>query len=44
MGLVRSDYEYGNIALLIGMAEETILPVLKEINFTMWERIISYVI
>ena len=35
MGLVRSDYEYGNIALLIGMAEETILPVLKKINRTM---------
>ncbi len=44
MGLVRSDYEYGNIALLHGIAEKTIIPVLKEIYPTMWERIISYVI
>ena len=44
MGLVRSDYEYGNIALLHGLAEKTIIPVLKEIYPTMWERIISYVI
>ena len=44
MGLVRSDYEYGNIALLYGIAERTVIPVLKEIYPTMWERIISYVI
>ena len=44
MGLVRSDYEYGNIALLHGIAEKTIIPVLREIYPTMWERIISYVI
>ena len=44
MGLVRSDYEYGNIALLYGIAEKTVIPVLKEIYPTMWERIISYVI
>ena len=25
---IRSDYEYGNIALLYGIAEKTILPVL----------------
>ena len=43
MGLVRSDYEYGNIALLYGIAEKTVIPVLKEIYPTMWERIISYV-
>ena len=41
---IRSDYEYGNIALLHGIAEKTILPVLKEIYPTMYERIISYVI
>ena len=40
MGLVRSDYEYGNIALLHGIAEKTVIPVLKEIYPTMWERII----
>ena len=44
MGLVRSDYEYGNIALLHGIAEKTIIPVLKEIYPTMWQRIISYAI
>jgi hypothetical protein len=31
MGLVRSDYEYGNIALLYGIAEKTLIPILKEI-------------
>jgi transposase len=41
---IRSDYEYGNIALLHGIAEKTVIPVLKEIYPTMWERIISYVI
>ena len=44
MGMVRADYEYGNIALLHGIADRTIIPVLKEIYPTMWERIISYVI
>ncbi len=44
MGLVRSDYEYGNIALLYGIASKTIIPILKEIYPTMWERIISYAI
>ncbi|SIM84669.1 transposase [Cuniculiplasma divulgatum] len=44
MGLPRSDHEYGNISLLYGIAEKTIIPVLKEIYPTMWERIISYVI
>lgn len=44
MGLVRSDYEYGNISLLYGIAESTIIPVLREIYPTMWERIVSYVI
>ena len=40
---IRSDYEYGNIALLYNIAEKTVIPVLKEIYPTMWERIISYV-
>ena len=44
IGMVRTDYEYGNIALLHGIADRTIIPVLKEIYPTMWERIISYVI
>lgn len=44
MGLVRSDYEYGNIALLYNIAEKTVIPILKEIYPTMWERIISYAI
>ena len=44
MVLVRSDYEYGNVALLCGIAERTVIPVLKEIYPNMWERIISYVI
>ena len=44
MGLVRSDYEYGNIALLYGIAEKTILPVLKEVFPYLYERIINYVI
>jgi transposase len=43
MGMVRSDYEYGNIALLYGIAEKTVIPVLKDIYPTMWDRIISYV-
>ena len=41
---IRGDYEYKNIALLYGVAERTVIPVLKEIYPTMWERIISYVI
>ncbi|MGP6238985.1 transposase [Cuniculiplasma sp. SKW4] len=41
---IRSDYEYGNIALLYGIAEKTILPVLKEIYPYLYERIINYVI
>ena len=41
---IRGDYEYGNISLLYGIAEKTIIPVLKEIYPTLWERIISYVI
>jgi len=44
MGFVRSDHEYGNISLLYGIAERTMIPVLKETYPTMWERIISYVI
>ena len=42
--MVRSDDEYGNIALLYGIAENTILPVLKDIYPYMYQRIINYVI
>ncbi len=38
MGLVRSDYEYGNTSLLYGLAEKTIIPVLKEMYPTMRKR------
>ena len=41
---IRSDYEYGNIALLYGIAERTILPVLKEVYPYLYGRIINYVI
>ncbi|BAB59304.1 TVG0172799 [Thermoplasma volcanium GSS1] len=41
---IKGDYEYGNIALLYGIAERTVIPVLREIYPTMWKRIISYVI
>ena len=41
---IRSDYEYGNISLLYGIAEKTILPVLKEIYPYLYGRIINYVI
>ena len=41
---IRSDYEYGNIALLYGIAEKTILPVLKEVFPYLYGRIINYVI
>ena len=41
MGMVRSDYEYGNVVLLHGIAAKTVIPVLKEIYPTMWHRIIS---
>ena len=44
MGTVRSDYEYGNVTLLYGIAEKTILPVLKEVYPYMYQRIINYVI
>lgn len=44
ISMVRSDYEYGNIALLYGIAENTILPVLKDIYPYMYQRIINYVI
>ena len=40
---IRSDYEYGNIALLYGTAEKTILPVLKEVFPYLYGRIINYV-
>ncbi|MCL5437714.1 MAG: transposase, partial [Candidatus Thermoplasmatota archaeon] len=40
----RSDFEYGNIALLYGIAERTILPVLKEAYPYLYGRIINYVI
>ena len=43
MGLVRTDYVYGNISLLHGIAENTVIPILKEKYATMLERIISYV-
>ena len=41
---IRSDYEYGNIALLYGIAEKTILPVLKEVFPYLYGMIINYVI
>jgi len=41
---IRGDYEYGNISLLYGIAEKTILPVLKEIYPYLYGRIINYVI
>ena len=41
---IRSDYEYGNISLLYGIAEKTILPVLKEMFPYLYGRIINYVI
>ncbi len=41
---IRSDFEYGNIALLYGIAERTILPVLKEAYPYLYGRIINYVI
>ena len=44
MGTIRSDYEYGNIVLLYGIAEKTILPVLKEVYPYICQRIINYVI
>ena len=44
MGNVRSDYEYGNISLLYGIAEKTVIPVLNDIYPTLLERNISYVI
>ena len=43
MGVVKSDYEYGNIALLYGIADRTIKPVLKELYPTLYKRILSYV-
>lgn len=43
MRLVKSNYEYGNITPLYKIAENTIIPILKEIYPTIWERIISYV-
>ena len=41
---IKSDYEYGNIALLYGIVDKIIISVLKDIYTYMWERIISYVI
>ena len=38
---LRGDYEYGNISLLYGIAEKTILPVLKEVFPYLYERIIN---
>ena len=44
IGKVRSDYEYGSIALLCGVAERTILPVLKDVFPYIYRRMINYVI
>ena len=41
---IRGDYEYGNIALLYGITENTFLPMLRKIFPYMYERIIAYVI
>ncbi|AGO60045.1 transposase IS4 family [Ferroplasma acidiphilum] len=41
---IRGDYEYGNIALLYGIAGKTVLPVLKQVFPYMYDRIIIYVI
>ena len=41
---IRGDYEYGNIALLYGIAENTFLPMLRKIFPFMYEKVIAYVI
>lgn len=41
---IRGDYEYGNVALLYGIAENTFLPALRKIFPYMYERAIAYVI
>ena len=39
---IRGDYEYGNIALIYGIAEKTVIPILREAFPYMYRRIISY--
>ncbi len=41
---ISGDYEYGNIALLYGIAENTVIPVLKKYFPYMYSKIIIYVI
>ena len=39
---IYGDFEYGNIALLYGIAEKTITPILKRVFPYMYERILIY--
>ena len=41
---IRGDYEYGNIALLYGIAENTFLPMLRKVFPFTYEKVIAYVI
>ncbi|AKA48031.1 hypothetical protein IX51_01780 [uncultured archaeon] len=41
---IRGDYEYGNIALLYGIAEKSILPMLRQVFPYLHERIMIYVL
>ncbi len=39
---IRNDYEYGNIAMIYGIAERTLLPILKEAFPYTYMKILSY--
>ena len=41
---LRGDYEYGNVALLYGIAEKTVLPILRDVFPYLHQRIITYAI
>ena len=41
---LREDYEYGNVALLYGIAEKTVLPILRDAFPYLHQRIITYAI
>ncbi len=41
---LRGDYEYGNVALLYGIAEKTFLPILRDAFPYLHQRIITYAI
>lgn len=41
---IRGDYEYGNVALLYGIAETSLNPILRRVFPYLYQRIMAYVL